>query len=136
MTDRQAIRALIDRAYEARAREDIEAVMALFHPNGKFEIAGSNKLTIAAGTARGHEELRQTLSGLIANFEFVQRELINMVVDVENEQAAVHSRVTLRFIPKDLTVSTDLLDLCKFESGKIVELIEFADTAVVNDLMK
>jgi ketosteroid isomerase-like protein len=37
---------------------------------------------------------------------------------------------------KDLTVSTDLLDLWKFESGKIVELIEFADTALVNDLMK
>jgi ketosteroid isomerase-like protein len=54
----------------------------------------------------------------------------------ESEQAAVHSRVTLRFVPKDLTVSTDLLDLWKFENGKIVELIEFADTALVNDLMK
>jgi ketosteroid isomerase-like protein len=136
MTDRQAIRALIDRAYEARANEDIEAVMELFHPNGKFEIAGSNKLTIAAGTAHGHEELRKTLSGLIANFEFVQRELVNMVVDEENEQTAVQSRVTLRFIPKDLTATTDLLDLWKFENGKIVELIEFADTALVNDLMK
>ena len=54
MMDGQAIRALIDRAYEARPREDIEAVMTLFHPNGKFEIAGSKKLMIAAGTAQGH----------------------------------------------------------------------------------
>lgn len=135
MTDRGAIRVLIDRAYEARASEDIEAALALFHPNGKFEIVGAKELTKAAGTARGHQELRKTLSELMATFQFVRREIINMIIDDKNEQAAVHSRATLRFVPKELVVSTDLLDLWRFENGKIVELIEFADTALVNDLM-
>ena len=108
--------------------------MAAFHPDGKFQLAGSKEHTAAAGAARGHGELRTTLAGLIAAFQFVERDIISIVI--ENERAAVHSRVKLRFVPKDRTVTTDLLDLWKFENGKIVELVEFADTALVNDLMR
>ena len=74
------------------------------------------------------------LPGFIASFEFIQRDFVAMVVN--GERAAVHSRVKLRFIPKDRTVTTDLLDLWKFENGKVIELVEFADTALVNDLMR
>jgi ketosteroid isomerase-like protein len=42
----------------------------------------------------------------------------------------------MRFIPKDRTVTTDILDLWKFENGKVVELVEFADTALINHLMQ
>ena len=134
MTDRETIRALIERAYEARRIGDIEATTATFHPDGKFELVGAKALTAAAGTAQGHAAIRATLAGLIASFEFVQRDFVTFIID--GERAAVHSRVKLRFIPKDRTVTTDLLDLWKFENGKAVELIEFADTALVNDLMR
>jgi hypothetical protein len=52
------------------------------------------------------------------------------------DAAAVHSCVTLRYIPKNLTVRTEIVDLSKFENEKIVELVEFADTALVNDFMR
>jgi ketosteroid isomerase-like protein len=42
----------------------------------------------------------------------------------------------LRFVPKDQTVTTDLVDLFKLEDGKIIELLEFVDTATINDLMR
>jgi len=132
--DRESTMALIERAYEARRTEDIEGIMAIFHPEGKFQLAGSKEHTAALGTAQGHGELRTTLAGLIAAFQFVQREIVSIVI--ENERAAVHSRVKLRFVPKDRTVTTDLLDLWKFKDGKIVELVEFADTALVNDIMR
>jgi uncharacterized protein (TIGR02246 family) len=134
VTDREAIKALIDRAYEARRTEDLEGILALFHPDARFELAGSKQHTKVAGAANGHHELRATLTGLIAAFQFVRRDVINTVI--ENDQAVVHSRVTLRYVPKDRLVTTDLLDLWKFRDGKIVELVEFADTALVNDLMR
>jgi ketosteroid isomerase-like protein len=71
---------------------------------------------------------------LVAAFEFVQRDIVNLII--EGQQAAVHSRVKLRFIPKDRTVTTDILDLWKFEDGKIVELVEFVDTALINNLTR
>jgi ketosteroid isomerase-like protein len=84
--------------------------------------------------AKGHGELRVALAKLIANFEFVQRDLVSILID--RDRAAVHSRVKLRFVPKDRTVATELVDLWKFDNGKIVELVEFVDTAFVNDLMR
>jgi hypothetical protein len=47
-----------------------------------------------------------------------------------------HSRVRLRFIPKNFAVTTDLVDMWKFDEGKIVELVEFVDTALINDLVR
>jgi ketosteroid isomerase-like protein len=132
--DREAIKALIDQAYEYRRPKHIEGIMSLFHPDARFELAGSKALTAVAGVSQGHQELRTTLARLIANFEFEQREIVNIVI--ENEQAVVHSRVRLRFIPKNFAVTTDLVDIWKFDNAKIVELVEFVDTALINDLVR
>lgn len=132
--DREATKALIERIYEARRTGDIETIIAVFDPNGRFQLAGSKEHTPAVGTAQGHQELRTLIAGLIAAFEFVQRDIISLVI--ENDRAAVHSRVKLRFVPKDRTVTTDLLDLWTFKDGKAVEMVEFADTAMVNDLTR
>lgn len=132
--DREAIKALIDRAYEARQTESIESIIAIFHPDAKFQLAGAREHTAAVGIAQGHGELRATLAQLVADFQFLQRDIISVLID--GERAAVYSRVKLRFVPKDRTVMTELLDLWKFEDGKIVELVEFVDTALVNEMMR
>jgi uncharacterized protein (TIGR02246 family) len=132
--DREAIKALLERAYEARRTEDIEGIIAVFDPDAKFTLVGSKEVTAVAGIAQGHRKLRIMLSGLIDHFQFVHRDILSILID--NDAAAVHSRVTLRFVPKDKTVTTELLDLWKIENGKIVELIEFVDTALINDLMR
>jgi ketosteroid isomerase-like protein len=44
-------------------------------------------------------------------------------------------RVKMRYVPRDRTFTTDLLDAFRFKDGKIVELLEFADTALIRDLM-
>jgi uncharacterized protein (TIGR02246 family) len=132
--DREEIKALVEKAYEARRTEDIEGMIAVFHQDGKFQLAGSQEAAAVAGIAQGHPELRKTLAELIADFQFVQRDIIGFLID--GDRAAVHSRVKLRFMPKDRTVTTDLLDLWKVENGKIVELVEFVDTALINDLTR
>ena len=134
MTNRETIKTLVDQAYEARRKGGLEPLIAFFHPDARFTIAGDDKLTAPATTVKGHAALRQALAPLIAGFEFVQRDVVNLVI--EGDRCVCHSRVKLRFIPKDRTVTTDLIDLFKFDDGKIVEFTEFADTALINDLMK
>jgi uncharacterized protein (TIGR02246 family) len=132
--DREAVKALIEKAYEARRTEDMEGMIAVFHQDGKFQLAGSQVATATARIAQGHRELRKTLAELIADFQFVERDIISSLID--GDRAAVHSRVKLRFIPKDRTVTTEVLDLWKVENRKIVELVEFVDTALISDLTR
>jgi ketosteroid isomerase-like protein len=132
--DREAIKALINRAYEARDNDDIEGTIALFHPQANVQIAGSPEHAKAAATAQGNQEVRQTLERLVATFQFAERTIVSTLID--GDSAAVRSRVQVRFIPKNLTVTTDLLDLWRFENGKVVGLVEFADTALVNYLLQ
>lgn len=134
MMERAAIETLLERAYEARRTGDLEGTISVFHPDAQLTLAGSKETSPIAGVSRGHEELRATLKELIANFQFVNREIISIIV--ENDRAAVHSRVTLRFVPKNKIATTELVDLWKFEGGKATEFLEFVDTALVNDLMK
>jgi len=134
MTDRETIKTLVSQAYEVRNKGDLEALIGFFHPDASFTIAGENRLTTAAATVRGHNALRQALGGLISAFEFIQRDIVNLVVD--GDRCACHSRARVRFVPKDRVATTDILDLFKFDNGKIVEFIEFADTALINDLTR
>jgi ketosteroid isomerase-like protein len=133
MTDRKTIEAVIDRCYAARQKGDIETLMAAFDPDAVFELAGSKELVAAVGAAQGHPDIRTTTTGLIAAFDFIDRDIISIVID--GERAAVHSRVKIKFVPRDRTFTTDLLDSFHFRDGKIVELVEFADTALIKDLM-
>jgi ketosteroid isomerase-like protein len=133
MTDRKTIEAVIDRCYGARQKGDIETLMAAFDADAVFELAGSKELTPVTEAARGHQNIRAAMTGLIAAFDFIDREIISLVID--GERAAVHSRVKIRFVPRDRTFTTDLLDSFLFRDGKIVELMEFADTALIRDLM-
>jgi ketosteroid isomerase-like protein len=133
MTDRKTIEAVIERCYAARQKGDIETVMAAFHTDGVFELAGSKEMVAVVGAARGNQEIRTTMTGLIAAFDFIERDIICMMID--GERAAVHSRVKIRYVPGDRTFTTDLLDTFHFKDGKIVEFVEFADTALVKDLM-
>jgi ketosteroid isomerase-like protein len=73
------------------------------------------------------------MTGLIALFEFIDRNIICMVID--GERAAVHSRVKIKYVPQNRIVTTDLLDTFHFRDGKIVEFVEFADTALIKNLM-
>jgi ketosteroid isomerase-like protein len=130
MTTREAMIETILRAFEARAKGDIEALMSTFHPNATFELVGDRATTQIAGLTEGHSNLRATLVSLIDAFEFRKRDIVETVV--EGDRAVIHSRVTVRFVPKDTVFQTDLLDAFRFQDGKIIQLVEFADTALVN----
>jgi ketosteroid isomerase-like protein len=41
----------------------------------------------------------------------------------------------VRFIPKDIIFTSDVLDAFRFEDEKIIELVEFADTALIKSVV-
>jgi ketosteroid isomerase-like protein len=133
MASREAMIDTIYRAYDARGKGDIDGLMAAFHPNAVFELKGEKDILEVAGAVQGHPDVRTAMIGFIEAFEFVKRDIVDAMV--EGDRAVVHSRLKIRFIPKDLVITSDILDRFKFEDGKIIELVEFADTALIKSLV-
>jgi ketosteroid isomerase-like protein len=77
--------------------------------------------------------VRAALTGFIETFEFMGRDIVDAIV--EGDRAAVHSRLKVRFAPKDIVFISDVLDTFKFDGGKIIELVEFADTALIKSVV-
>jgi ketosteroid isomerase-like protein len=133
MASRQAMIEVIERAYEARNNGAIDALMAEFHPKAVFELKGDKSALSVVGRAEGEANVRAALGQLIGAFDFLQREIRETIV--EGDRAIVHSRLKIKFVPSGQIFDTDVLDSIKFEDGKIVELVEFADTALIKDLV-
>jgi ketosteroid isomerase-like protein len=133
MASREAMIDTIYRAYDARGKGDIEGLMAAFHPNAVFELKGEKDMLEVAGTVQGHSSVRDAMTRLIEAFEFLKRDIVDAMV--EGDRAAVHSRLKVRFIPKEVVFTSDVLDTFRFEDGKIIELVEFADTALIKAVL-
>jgi len=132
MSDRETMQTLVQQAYAERASGNVEGVMAAFHADAVFELVGDQKVLPLAGAVRSHPRVREAITDLIGAFEFIKRDIIVFIAD--GNRAAVHSRLTMRFVPKDITFTTELTDLFKFQDGKIIELVEFADTALLKEI--
>ena len=133
MTSRDSMIEMIKQALAARDKGDIDGVMAAFHPNATFELKGAKDVLEVAGSVQGHRDVRAAMTQFIESFEFMKREIVETLVD--GDRIAVHSRVKVRFIPKDIVVTTELLDRFRLADGKVVELVEFADTALIKQLV-
>jgi ketosteroid isomerase-like protein len=133
MGSREAMREVIQEVYAARGRGDLEGLMSGFHPDAVFTLVGDKAALDVAGSVRGHHSVMETLGGFIANFDFVERKILGELI--EGDRAAVHSRLVVRYNPTNATRTTECLDLLRFQDGKIIELIEFADTALIKDMM-
>ena len=133
MGQREAMLDVIKRAYGARDGGDLEGLMDAFHAGAVFTLAGDQRSLEVAGTLRGHDAVREAMRGFIATFEFVERKILSEVV--EGDRAAIHSLLTVRFVPSGETRNVDVLDLMTFKDGKIAELTEFADTAGIKDMI-
>ena len=96
-------------------------------------VVGDKKSLDVVGSVQGRAGLREALGGYIANFEFVERNILSELV--EGSRAVVHSRLVVRYKPKDRVWTCEVVDLFKFQDGKIIELIEFADTAQIKDMI-
>jgi ketosteroid isomerase-like protein len=133
MGNRESIVELIRRAYAARDRGDLQDLMMAFHPEAAFTLVGDNRVLELAGSVHGHQGVREAMDGFIATFQFVERQVLSELV--EGDRAVVHSRLVVRHGPTGATQTTAILDLFNFRDGKIIELMEFADTALIKDML-
>lgn len=133
MANRDALLDQVRRAYAARGKGALDDLMTEFHPEAVFTLVGDKQALSVTGSAQGRSAVREGMDKFISTFEFVERHILSELV--EGDRAAVHSRITVRFRAKNSEHKTEVLDLFRFQNGKIIELIEFADTGLIGKMM-
>jgi ketosteroid isomerase-like protein len=133
MGHREDMLEVIRVAYAARADGDVVGLVAAFHPEGVFTLVGDKSALELTGSVQGHPTLREAFGQFIANFDFVERQILSELV--EGQHAVVQSRLVVQHSPTGKTFRTEVLDLFRFQDGKIVELTEFADTAQIKAMI-
>jgi ketosteroid isomerase-like protein len=133
MTERGQVEKLLTEAYAARKRGDLDAVCACFADDPSFVMAGAREASPIAVQCTEGATFRTVMSGMIATFEWLDHQVLAMIVD--GPRAAVHWRGRIRSSITGEEVVTELVDVVTVEDGKIQSLVEFADTALAAKLM-
>jgi ketosteroid isomerase-like protein len=133
MTDRSQMEKLLADTYAARKRGDLDSVCACFVDEPSFVMAGSREASPIAVQCTDGATFRTVMSGLIATFEWLDQQVLAMVID--GPRAAVHWRGRIRSTITGEEVVTELVDVITVQDGRIQSLIEFADTALAAKLM-
>ena len=133
MGHREEMLDVIKRAYTARGDGNVKELVAAFHPEGQFNLIGDNSALHLTGSVQGEQPLLAAFGQFIEHFAFEKREILTELVD--GNSAAIRSRLVIRYRPTAKVFSTEVLDLFTFRDGKIIELIEYADTALVKAIV-
>ena len=125
MDTRASIEAVLDRAYEARRRNDAEASAACFCDNGCFMANG------VPDSTKNRSEQVVALKRLFEEFALVEFTQHCRVIDPP--RAVVHWRGNFR-AKNGRVGDTDIIDLIEVRDGHIASLTTFFDTAYAMNL--
>jgi ketosteroid isomerase-like protein len=119
MDARRSIEAILDEAYAARQRQDVEATAACFTEDGCFRPNGGPPTTSRA-------EQTTSLKAVFDAFELLKMDVHCRIIDPP--RAVVHWRGTFR-AKNGQVGESDILDLIEVRDGRIASLTTFFDTA-------
>lgn len=126
MDDRATIEAILDKAYGARERSDVEEAAACFAENARF-IANVHPEGDGAPQVASEKASRLgALSHIFAAYELLEMRTLCRVIDPP--RAVVHWHGKFRMLNGNIA-ETDTLDLVVIRDSKITSLTTFFDTA-------
>jgi ketosteroid isomerase-like protein len=126
--DRDEVLATIDRGYAARMRADLEEIATMWAPDARFEVAGEHTL-MEQFPAAGRNEAHPAASSLIELVHMTSVERVDAVVEGLRAAVLWRARVSFAGRPEFETMLYDFWELN--EDGKVVSLVQFADTAKI-----
>lgn len=133
MAETGAIDQVVQAAYAARMKGDLDGVLSHFADGAVFSVSGSPATSPVPTAVSGRSAIREVMRRLLEGFEFKETELVTMLVD--GDQAAFHWHVKVRAVGTGQEAETDILDLVRIADGKIVSFRQFADTALINRMI-
>ncbi|MBB4185653.1 nuclear transport factor 2 family protein [Sinorhizobium terangae] len=134
MTDRSELESIVQAIYQARADNDLDALMAYVHPDCSFRIAGSAGLGPMCRKIEGGDAVRLNFKELIDVWDLSRVETLALHID--GETVIAHRAGEIRFVPGDARFETEFIDKITFRDGLMVEITEFVDTLQLLEVTK
>jgi ketosteroid isomerase-like protein len=128
MTDRETLEGIINKLYEARAVNDIDALMSHAGPGFSFRLVGSGKLAPMAQRVCEPVAVDTAIRGLVGDWDMSQIKTTRLYVDGDTVFAHRAGPIRYRGGPE---IHTEYLDRFTFKDGEIIDLTEFVDTLMV-----
>jgi ketosteroid isomerase-like protein len=126
MSGREEIERVLDQAYAARARQDLDGMLECFHPDARFHANGSD------APALDRPSQRAAIGGILETFQLLDFQQQCRVIDPP--RAVVHWRGRFKANNTGHTADADVLDLIEVRDGRIAALTTFFDTALSQQL--
>ena len=130
-----AVADLVHRFYAARLRNDAEGCSALFAETASIRFAGVNRLSGFPEKVHTSVERLAVFQTLVTIWPWQALNVRRVMVD--GNWAAALIELTTRYARNDETYQSEAMDYFVFDdAGLIVEFAQFADTALVADILK
>jgi ketosteroid isomerase-like protein len=129
MTGRTAIATVIEDAYAARCRGDLDGLLKHLHPACSYRMIGAPQAEPMCTETCGRDNVRGQMAQLIQHFVFTDVEPLSLTV--EGDRAVYRWRTKVTFTPNGRSEVMDVMDLIELEDGQIRSVEEFTDTAGV-----
>jgi ketosteroid isomerase-like protein len=119
--------------YGARLSNDLGRVCDHFLPDGCLVINGDPGASAIALRVAGRPNVEQMLGALLQRWEWLEQDIERVLID--GDHVAVQYQLKARYKPTGEVVQTTCCDLLTLRSGKLVEVVQFLDTALAARLM-
>lgn len=122
----EATRVLVRRLYDARARGDHDALVALIHPDIDWLLLAPIEVFPFAGSRKGKAAVLDALALLASLFEL--KRYVSDVIVVDGDRGAVLSNAAFMQRATGRTLSFRTADFLRFEDGLLIEFRELLDS--------
>ena len=127
LASRQAV-AIMKALYRSFVGQDLEAAMALIDPDSHWSFPGDPAILPWAGNYRG-SEIPRFLQACVMTLDYL--EYVAHTFQVDGEVVTVRSNERCRVKRTGKTFRHDLTAVARVRDGKIVQFVEYGDTAAM-----
>jgi len=118
--------------YAARLANDAKGCAGFFDAAATLRFAGAENTGPIAISSRSLSAIQEHLVELVRVFQWTSFEIVSLII--EGNRAAVHSRVTTTHTPTRQSLTTEVVDMVTVEGRKVIDFLEFVDTARIAEL--
>lgn len=119
--------------YTARLSNNIKQALDYFDESSRFVINGAHGTSPIALDVSTRPTIDEVLTELFKAWEWVEQDILHILID--GDHAAVHYRLKVRFTLTSEMLETEICDLLTFKAGKLMQVVEFLDTALVERML-
>ena len=124
---------IVRRFYANRLTNDAELANQGWSKHATFRFAGSlNESQNSRTQGKGQEQITEIVQEAVSTWRWDRLEICSLLVD--GDSVAVRSLIWGEHLPSGKPFHTELSDHIQIHDGEIVELIEFLDTRLFEQL--